>query len=109
MVQFILERSNEAKLEPYNDVNEHFVNDVIEYATILDSRLRLDMFEGDNPLFPNFNIQREQKWIDFYGGVRVYEFGSTRDYSYVFRKKDLPPKVEEMTKYYVLYDEKWIK
>lgn len=54
MVQFIIERAKNAPLEPYHEVNEKFVNDVVDYATFLDSNLTDEMFIGDNPIFPGF-------------------------------------------------------
>lgn len=54
MVQFVIECAKNAPLEPYHEVNENFVNDVVDYATFLDSNLTDEMFIGDNPTFPGF-------------------------------------------------------
>lgn len=54
MVQFVIELAKNAPLEPYHEVNENFVNDVVDYATFLDSELNESMFVGENPIFPDF-------------------------------------------------------
>lgn len=54
MVQFVIERAKNAPLEPYHEVNENFVNDIVDYATFLDSELNESMFVGDKAIFPNF-------------------------------------------------------
>lgn len=51
MVQFVIERAKNAPLEPYHEVNENFVNDVVDYATFLDSKITYEMFEGEKRIF----------------------------------------------------------
>jgi hypothetical protein len=54
MTDFVLEHSQNAKLEEYNQVNETFVNKVISYANFLKTPLSLGMFvpcdEDNKPL-----------------------------------------------------------
>lgn len=106
MVQFVIERAKKAPLEPYHEANESFVNDVINYATMLDMRITLGMFQGETPLFPNFEIQDDEKMMNFYSGIRVYQFGGKKDFDYVFRKNQIPPKIEELVAYDVFYNER---
>jgi len=106
MVQFVIERAKNAPLETYHEVNENFVNDVINYATILDMRITLEMFQGETPLFPNFQIQDDEEMMKFYSGIRIYQFGGKKDFAYVFRKNQIPPKIEELTAADVFYNER---
>jgi len=58
MVQFILNRKNNAPIEDYEMVNENFVNDVIAYAEFLNTEISIDMFVGENAIFEDF-VEKE--------------------------------------------------
>ena len=57
MVQFIIERAENAPIEEFNEVNEHFVNDVISYANFLNQPITIDSFVGENSFFQDFEIK----------------------------------------------------
>lgn len=57
MVQYVLDRAENAPLENFHEVNEHFVNDVIKYANFLNEPITIDSFIGENAVFQDFEMQ----------------------------------------------------
>ena len=102
MVEFIKNFDKKNKFE-INDIDYQFSEAVHKYAKLLDTKLTVEMFMGKNPLFPDFNIQIEDKWQSFYKGIRVYQFGTKNDFSYVFRKKETI-RIKDMIGYDVYYN-----
>lgn len=56
------------------------------YSDLIHHPLKLEMFKGENPLFPNFKVQVEESRIFFNGGIRVYKFENNICVNYVFRE-----------------------
>ena len=119
MVQFVIERAKNAPLEPYHEVNENFVNAVVDYATFLDSELKESMFIGENPIFPNFvkcspkeaEKRDIQMSFDFFGKnefmMRIFQ----KDYKAGDKTYDTfvtyfhLKKVEQLTTFGLIYNE----
>ena len=63
MTDFVLEQSKNAPIEEYHQVNETFVNKVVNYANFLKQLLKLEMFV---PCDENGNVLEEPKrWNDY--------------------------------------------
>lgn len=71
MTDFVLEKSKNAPLEDYNQVNETFVNKVINYANFLKQPLKLEMFV---PCDDEGNVLDCKEWKQFEGKVTDLSF-----------------------------------
>jgi len=90
MIAFIKEHSENAKLEEYNQVNETFVNKIINYANFLSEPLQLWMFvpcdKNNVPLDEPKQVSPDGvKWQDY---VKQYQQAKERCYFEGFEIKD---------------------
>lgn len=77
----------------------------VEYAKFLNKEITLDMFRGERKLFSGYEIQDQKNWVDFYGGIRVYQPSDKPDaWSYVFRNNK-PPKIADLVGSIECYNE----